>query len=187
MIDRNKYNAIKWEDIVYYDESSPSCLRWKVSPSKKFKAGDEVGTKETKSFGFTYKNKQYRCHVVIWYLHAKLEDGFVIDHKNRNSFDNRIDNLRQVKSEVNMRNRNKMKSNTTGITGVYYGNYTRKILVKQEFYSAQWHENGKKKEKRFSVKTHGKDKALTLAINFRKRKIEELNLKGAEYSEFHGQ
>lgn len=24
------YNAIKWEDLVYYDETSPTFLRWKV-------------------------------------------------------------------------------------------------------------------------------------------------------------
>ena len=43
------YNAINWNDLLYYDESSQTCLRWKVKRIGKGLAktkypNDEAGT-----------------------------------------------------------------------------------------------------------------------------------------------
>jgi hypothetical protein len=39
---RDRYREINWQEIVYYDETSRTGLRWKVSPSYKCKPGDEA-------------------------------------------------------------------------------------------------------------------------------------------------
>ena len=53
------------------------------------------------------------------YLMSK-EDGFVVDHINRNKCDNRKRNLRLVSKSMNGFNINKQKNNTSGKTGVSY-------------------------------------------------------------------
>ncbi len=47
-------------------------------------------------------------------------DNQEIDHKNRNTLDNRKSNLRIVTHAQNMKNRNKHKNNKSGIKGVYW-------------------------------------------------------------------
>jgi hypothetical protein len=49
----------------------------------------------------------------------KPPNGMVVDHVNRNPFDNRLENLRIVTSEENNRNKTKPCNNISGNMGVY--------------------------------------------------------------------
>ena len=71
-------------------------------------------------------------------------------------------------------------TNTTGVTGVSF--YSR------GYYSAEWRDypSGKKCRKFFSIKKLGVDEAFSLAVEFRKKKIEEQIEKGAPYTKIHG-
>lgn len=83
------------------------------------------------------------------------------------------------------RNRGMLVNNTSGYTGVYrhvkangrgLGNYV-----------ASWHDlSGKRCSKNFSIFRYGEDAAKGLAVGHRAAAIDEMNSKGAGYSEIHG-
>ncbi len=93
-------------DNVYYDETSPSCLRWKVSgPGKAFHG--VAGTKRDDGYySVAINNKRYLVHRVVWVLfHYKIDRTLVIDHIDRNPSNNFIDNLRLVTQGENNKNK----------------------------------------------------------------------------------
>ena len=64
-----KYKDIDYElanHYFYYDETSPSFLRWKVSRGK-IKAGDSAGGKDNKGYYIVkLNNVSYKVHRVIF-------------------------------------------------------------------------------------------------------------------------
>lgn len=76
-------------------------------------------------------------HRAIWAVHYGEWPDRQIDHINRDVLDNRISNLRQCTATENLRNRGIMRSNTTGVTGVYFDKHSRWV--------ARIGENGKHK------------------------------------------
>src|SRR5574343_534907 len=79
--------------------------------------------------------KDYKCymaHRYIWEIfNGKISKGMVIDHKNGNSLDNRIENLRCVSISENLLNsNNRIRSdNTSGIRGVSWSSRDKKWVV----------------------------------------------------------
>jgi hypothetical protein len=63
------------------------------------------------------KKIQIRMHRVI--LGLEYNDGVIIDHKNGNGLDNRIENLQIATHCINARNTRKRKDNKSGYRGVY--------------------------------------------------------------------
>jgi HNH endonuclease len=179
------------KQFVKYDESSPSCLRWieKSSRNSKVSEGDVAGSFDISdnywklhAFGSTYK-----VHRVIWFLHnGKIPIGLWIDHINGQRNDNRISNLRIVEPEFNGRNRTKNKNNSTGhsMISYYEGFNPRGTLIRR--YTVCVRYNGKAKVQGFSCVKYGDKKALELAIACRDKLIQEVNSKGAGYTDRHG-
>jgi len=64
----------------------------------------------------------------------KPPDGYEVDHINRNTLDNRKDNLRIVTRKENADNRGMFKNNTSGATGVCF---------QKGKYQASYRHNGK--------------------------------------------
>jgi hypothetical protein len=57
------------------------------------------------------------------YMHKELlkpEGGLDVDHINRNKLDNQRENLRVLSRSKNVFNRDKLETNTSGYTGVYW-------------------------------------------------------------------
>jgi hypothetical protein len=73
-------------------------------------------------------------------------------------------------------NGKRLINNTSEFTGVQ---------ERHEFI-AQWTENGKLFNKSFKVSKYGYDLAKQMAIDFREKKIKELNQLGYNYSDRHG-
>ena len=184
---RQRYKEIDWSEIVYYDETSKTGLRWKISPSFKCKQDSQAGSISSGVWSLRYKGGNYKCHVIIWSLFNTLSGGMVIDHEDRNSLNNRLGNLREISGEKNMRNRSKSTKNKTGKTGVYYAEEKEVVIKIPAYYSATWVRDGKSYEKRFKIGELSKEDAFRLACECRDHMIEQLNDEGFGYTETHGQ
>lgn len=187
----HKYDSFL-ADYLEYDETSPSCLRWKrryklgsnVSP------GDIAGSLDTldgywKLHGLS---DHFKVHKIVWALHNDFQNqtGKHIDHLNGVRSDNRIENLRLVAPELNARNQGLQKNNKTGVNGVAFsvvktkcGNYTERYVATAAL-------DGKKKTKAFSPFVYGYEQAFKLACEWREKMIAEFNEQGAGYTERHG-
>jgi hypothetical protein len=182
---------INWHDWFLYDETSKSCLRWKVDRrgGKDYhivmvSAGDECGYQD--SFGHfqvDLMNKARLCHRIIWEMHNEpLQVGEFIDHINGLAEDNKLQNLRVVDRKGNGRNRCTNSNNTSGAQGVAIS-----MQLGYKYWQAYWSDlEGKRKGKNFSVLKHGNDEAFRLACLYREAMIASLNEQGAGYTHDHG-
>lgn len=66
------------------------------------------------------KERRFAVHRVVWaVVHGVWPDG-VIDHINRDTTDNRVENLRIVTSAGNAKNKTRARNNSSGHNGVDY-------------------------------------------------------------------
>lgn len=195
-ISRNLDNEYRYGEFLgtylEYDETSPSCLRWKVglSPNSRVSAGgvaggkDELGYWNINSLG---KGKK-KVHKIVWALHNNFEnqDGKHIDHINGDPSDNRIENLRLVCRDHNARNKRKHKNSKTGVTGVI--RYDRENVwgTRVYGYTSTVRVEGKNRTKNFSSRKYGDELAFLAATEWRDKMITILNLAGAGYTDRHG-
>lgn len=186
---------MNWNDIFYYDESSPTCLKWKHTRYN-HKIGNVVVHKDTnagclrfyknglpRNSAISIDNKSYYSHRIVYELmrNITIPEGFVIDHIDGNPHNNNILNLNMVLAFDNAHNIKKMSHNTSGITGVSYSPVTNS-------WRACWHNGeGKQINKSFSVNKYGEDVAKQLAIDARELAINSLKNIGYLYTERHGQ
>lgn len=163
------YEMIK--DIVYYDESSPTFLRYKIPRANgSIQAGSVAGSFDSDGYGQIYiKDRHYKTHRVIYCLLSgqDLDSNLIIDHIDGNKSNNKIENLRLTTISENVRNIQweKTKPSNTG---------ERAITFRGDSYRVLWMENGKQREKPFSFKRSGrtKEEAFKEAIDFRNSLIE---------------
>lgn len=180
--------------LVYYDESSPSCLRHACevlgSNGRVYKKiGDVAGilkpTSDNKNKRYIFRSKgiSIYAHRLVYALHYPLSENLVIDHIDGNSLNNKIENLRAVTPEVNSRNLKISENSKTGMTGV--SKIKRKHLDFIQFI-AHCRYNGILYSKEFSCFDKNEDEAFRLACEWREQKIKELNEQGAGYTDRHG-
>lgn len=181
-----------FEDVFYYDETSPSCLRWKEDRWTGRTYSTKAASKDSPAGGLVsggywaifLNGKLETAHRLIYeHFNGEIPDGMNIDHINGNRKDNRIENLRLADYKTNARNRKKRFDSQTGVTGVYLhkGSYQEYRYV-----AASCCEDGKVKVKLFSIKKLGFEEAFQQACAYRKEMIERLNLKGFGYTDDHG-
>jgi hypothetical protein len=105
----------------------------------------------------------------------------VIDHIDGNSSNNSKNNLRQVSTDVNTRNRKQNSRNSSDTVGVYLKN-----MKGSPYWTATWQDlQGNKHRKHFSVNKYSDNGAKQLAIAARKEAIDLLNKHGAGYTARH--
>ena len=99
-----------------YDESEGK-LKWKNHYSRSDRNGQYAGSINGKGYYcVTINNKSFRVHRLIWLYHNDyLPD--IIDHKDGNKLNNRIENLREATIQQNSSNKSGLGSNT-GFKGV---------------------------------------------------------------------
>lgn len=180
-----KIGGVVWSEWVKYDPTSKSFLR-KI---KGRGVGSEVGCicgcqKKGYYYRTNTKGRLTLVHRIVLELFGiEIPEGMVVDHIDGNSLNNEITNLRVIPRPLNNKNFKMYNTNTTGVCGVRLtdcgkGNY---------YYSASWSDLDKKyRTKHFSISKLGIMVAFREAVIYRQKKIEELNLQGAGYSERHG-
>lgn len=189
----NSISDAEWQDYFYYDESSPSCLRWNVSVwAGKYLSIlkspiDSVAGSLSKRDGYwrvCLKGKSYLVHRIVMYLLTK-EMPDCVDHINGVRSDNQIENLRNVDNTLNVRNMSQYDNNTSGKCGVKL----KRTCAKGKYYD-NWEAcvetPAGRKSKAFSINKYGNDLAFKLACEWRDAKIDELNAQGAGYTVRHG-
>lgn len=178
---------LDFKEYFYYDETSPSCLRWKRDVGTKIKAGQVSGTlKSDNHWRVTVNKKHYYCHRVVWELHNEsVPETMVIDHISGDGSDNRLSNLRVVTQEVNNRNAKKRVDNSTGVKGI---SVLKNKDRRGEYYyyvTAYYQYDGKRVNKRFPIALLGLEKAMELAVCWRNEQIKVLNDNGFGYTDRH--
>lgn len=118
------------KNLFYYDESSPTFLRWRTDrrAGKDYnilvhKEGDVAGfIREPSGYYFvSYNGRHVRAHRVVYSLCNGIEipTDMVIDHINGVRTDNSINNLRLVSISENQKNRIKLQENNkSSVNGV---------------------------------------------------------------------
>lgn len=183
--------STKWKDLFYYDEASPSCLRWKTdvynSLGKKTASGNvgDIAGSSTKDSAYRVgvSGEHVLCHRIIWEMfNGEIGEENDIDHFDGNRLNNQISNLRLVNRKLNNRNKKRYSNNCSGVTGVKF--ICHKGL---DYWIAQWHTSlGVKKTKWFSCNKYGYEKSFEMACEVRAKMLQELNSQGAGYTVRHG-
>lgn len=158
-----------FEDLLYYDDTSTSCLRWKVDAGNRIKTNSEAGTLCNNGyFQVKVKGITFKVHRIVALLHNLNVDGMVVDHIDRNRSNNKISNIRVVTQKENMQNKSMYElssNNTSGVQGVSYDK-------RQNRWTVSWYEDGKCRQKCFPIKDCAVLEAFNDAVEYREQMIE---------------
>ncbi len=129
---------VNFEEYFRYTEDGN--LVWVVRRGQRGKVGSVAGSKKGRYMSVTLLGSSYPVHHIIWYLHhGHLPDyskDEVIDHIDRNPFNNRIENLRLVTTSQNQQNTKVRKDSSTGVKGVTwykpYNKWVARIKVQKK-------------------------------------------------------
>ena len=125
---------MKWNDFLTQElcremfDYRDGKIYWKKS-KKPDLIGKEAGCVQSRRNGnskyrwvnFWHNGKKHFIQVssIVWYWHGfTLDPGHFIDHINRDSLDNRIDNLRSSNLQTSAFNRRSRKDNSLGYRGI---------------------------------------------------------------------
>lgn len=167
-IDYSKYD---WNDVFTYDESSPSCLRWKHGNGQQNQskrgvcgvAGYVNSNGKYKRYKVSYKGTEYLAHRIIYQMFRKdICSDLVINHIDADPLNNKISNLEMVTTAENNRKTEKQVYQADEI-GIRETNCNGSLSA-HVYYS---NINGKKISKKFNYSTYGKDTAWFLARKYR--------------------
>jgi len=181
------YSDTRWEDIFYYDETSPSGLRWKIhngqSNHSARTSGDVAGYVNTTKHGcrwkVAYKGREYLAHRIIYQMfYGNIDCDLIINHIDNNPKNNTISNLEMITQAENTRRSkiqtsgNLSSNNTSGVTGF------RETVGEYGVFAHIFYKDvlGVTRSKKFSHTLYGKEVANTLAkdyLNQMKKLVED--------------
>lgn len=169
LINKNKKsgrNNLCFEEVndkFYYDESSPSCLRYKQD-TLNYKKDEVAGHLDHYGYWDVYNKRTCKVHRIIWLLFNKnLPIDLYINHIDNNPSNNKISNLELVTPSENSSRTVKQLKEDNGICIVENWCKTKY----KRFYVASVMRQGIKKYKRFSIEKYGEVEAKRLAYEYR--------------------
>jgi len=103
-----------------------------------YKKNDRLAGQRSATNGYyttKIKGKYYCTHVLIWMMHfGSIPKGLEVDHIDRNSLNNKIDNLRLATSRQNKLNRSAIRNSRTGVKGVSWHKGNKKYVARITHY-----------------------------------------------------
>ncbi len=122
-------NQKELKEILDYNPKTGIFI-WKIKPSKKVCINDTAGCKDKQNgyIQIVINRRKYLAHRLA-YLYVKGYMPKEIDHKDRIKYHNWFSNLRKITRLKNQRNIGNLKTNTSGIKGVYWHNKRSKWYV----------------------------------------------------------
>lgn len=115
MADHNLTKELLHEYFEYRDGE----LYWKVKLSYNTNIGDRAGFLDGRYRSVKIHKKSYGIHRIIFAMHHGHLPKMT-DHIDRNTFNNRIENLREVTNQQNQFNTTKNIRNTSGYKNVLF-------------------------------------------------------------------
>ena len=112
---------VSYKDLLDYDPNT-GVFTWKIKTSSKAMPGTVAGWLDKDGYRcVTILGKKLKAHrLAWWWVHGEWPPKHIlIDHKNRNPADNRIDNLRLATPAQSAMNRTKQSNNKSGYKGVF--------------------------------------------------------------------
>lgn len=128
---KEKLTQSRLKELLHYDPIT-GVFTWigKTSIKTRVKKGIQAGYIRQDGYRqIQIDSKKYIASRLAWlYVEGYLPEHEV-DHRNRITDDDRWENLRHVSRQCNARNRDVLKNNSSGITGVYWHKITLKWLA----------------------------------------------------------
>lgn len=119
----DKLNQKALKKLLSYNPKTGEFV-WMDDRNHMAMAGDKAGSLNVNGYVCIFVfNKSYRAHRLAWLYMTGKWPKEQIDHINHIRDDNRWENLREVNSSENQRNRTINRNNTSGITGVYLNKF----------------------------------------------------------------
>jgi len=121
-------------------------LIWKIRPREHFEtkqgwsyfnnnvAGTIAGSKTSpRHIHLKLDGIGCKAHRIIWKMIYGIEPTYVIDHIDGDSKNNKLNNLRDIPQEMNMKNRKVGKLNKSGYLGVHFCNKSKRWRAELNF------------------------------------------------------
>lgn len=111
------------KELLHYNPNTGVFIRKVRSSNHKAKVGDIAGSINKRGYiQININNKKHYAHrLAFLYMEGYFPENEV-DHINRDTADNKWENLRHVSRSCNLRNSSKSKNNKSGVVGVCWLN-----------------------------------------------------------------
>lgn len=110
-------------DRLFRYEEKDGSIWWRksgIGKSTSKEAGWVVQSTRTSYRQLAITGTCYYAHRIIWVMYYGTPPNGEIDHEDKNGLNNKIENLRDVTTTVNLQNKRKYRVNKSGYTGVQW-------------------------------------------------------------------